>query len=169
MKEIKKAVLILIFLLSIFHICYSNELVYGSHVNKMSVTNIFSEKISIPQEGYITLLYFFNIKSISHRRILSEFDILLVNLNESQNKVKLIGVSFDKKEDKSFVELLSPYSDRLQLINDKKLKLHSFYIHTCGNCIKIILIDANSVIRYLSSNFDPVFLREIIQRYAHEN
>ncbi|NIO49917.1 MAG: redoxin domain-containing protein [Candidatus Aminicenantes bacterium] len=143
------------------------KLVYGSFINQTSITNIEGKEISIPQEGFVTLLFFFNINHTSHKRILTEFDFLLMNLKKIDDRVKLIGISSDKNE--KFKELKNIYNNRLHLVNDTETKLYKIFNYSCGNCIKIIIIDKNCIVRYLSSSLDPIFLREIIRRYINEN
>ena len=104
------------------------------------------------------------VKHISHRKILSELDFLIINLNLDYKKAKLIGVSKGEAED--FLEVQSKYNIKIDLINDEKEIIFKVFNFICKNCFQIVLIDRESKIRYLSSNFDPVFLREIIQRYA---
>lgn len=143
------------------------EIVYGSFINQTSINNIEGEEMSIPQEGFVTLLFFFNINHPSHKRILAEFDFLLMNLKKIDDRVKLIGISSDKNE--KFKELKNIYNNRLHLINDTETKLYKIFNYSCGNCIKIIIVDKNCIVRYLSSSFDTIFLREIIRRYINEN
>ena len=140
------------------------ELHFGSHIDKIEAFNINREKVPIPQENIITFLFLLNVKLISHRKILSELDFLIINLNLDYKKVKLIGVS--KGEAVDFLEVQSKYNIKIDLINDEKEIIFKVFNFICKNCFQIVPIDRESKIRYLSSNFDPVFLREIIQRYA---
>jgi|Deesub1362B_J571_1020462.scaffolds.fasta_scaffold00520_8 hypothetical protein len=145
---------------------YSEELVYGSHIIKITIINIEEKEILIPQPNIVTLLFFFNIDHSIHIQILSRLDFLIINLNQPDIKVKLIGIS--KGEKANFKKIKEKYNILFDLVNDKEEKLFKKFNYTCASCIKIILIDKNSKPRYLSSNFDPIFLRELIQRYAIE-
>lgn len=167
-RKIFIGILIIVFASALYGLLISQELVFGSHINEISIANIEGKKISIPQKGFVTLLFFFNIDLIPHERTLKELDFLLVNINKFDEKVKLIGISKDKKE--KFKEIQTKFNRRFNLINEEiEKRLFKKFNYTCGSCIQIILIDKNKKLRYLSSNFDPMFLREVIQRYANEN
>jgi hypothetical protein len=161
-------VVIILFAFSHYGRLISQELVFGSHINKMSVSNIEGEKIIIPHEGFVTLLLFFNIDFVPHIHTLSELDFLLANINKFDEKVKLVAIS--KGEKKKFKEIQTKFDNRFNLINEEKeKKLFKIFNYSCGYCTKIILIDKNNKLRYLSSTFDPIFLREVIQRYSNGN
>jgi hypothetical protein len=161
-------VVIILFAFSHYGLLISQELVFGSHINKISVSNIEGEKIIIPQEGFVTLLFFFNIDFIPHVRTLSELDFLLANINKFDEKVKLVVISKGEKE--KFKEIQTKFNNRFNLIDEEKeKKLFKIFNYSCGYCTKIILIDKNNKLRYLSSSFDPIFLREVIQRYSNGN
>jgi len=161
-------VVIILFAFAHYGLLISQELVFGSHINEISVSNIEGEKIIIPQEGFVTLLFFFNIGFIPHVRTLSELDFLLAYINKSDEKVRIVVISKGEKE--KFKEIQTKFNNRFNLINEEKeKKLFKIFNYSCGYCMKIILIDKNSKLRYLSSSFDPIFIKEVIQRYSNGN
>ena len=144
----------------------SKELLYGSNIKKISINNFKGKEISFPQKDLVTLLFFFDINYIPHQRIISELNILIINLNQADKKIDLIGISKDEKE--NFEKIKPRLNIEFNLVNDMKEKLFKFFNYTCGKCIQVILIDKGSKLRYNSSNFDPVFIRELLQRYSNE-
>jgi hypothetical protein len=133
-------------------------------VNPISASDFQKTIISFPEEDFLTIMFLFNSDNISHKRILSEIHFMLSNLPDS--RIKLIGIS--KGDTRNFLQLQGEINSNVHLVNDRKDKILNRFEYVCGMCIKILLVDKHCKLRYVASNFDPLFLREIIMRYDKE-
>lgn len=144
----------------------AQDLTYGTKVSKILLKDYSGREFFLPVDNSITVVYFFNIKNPVHLNILLELNYLGENLNYQKPIVSIVGIS--KANHKDFDDILNKFKLRFFLVNDNKNDLSKQFQAGCENCLKIIVIDKSSRIRYLSSQFDSTFLREIIQRYASE-
>lgn len=141
----------------------SVSLSYGSYINQVHIANSDGTEIVVPQKGVVSILYFFNINNIVHDNVLNNINFLIMNLSKGE-KIRLYGIS--RGEADTFEKITAKYNIAFDLINDREDRISSDFSYTCTSCIQIILIDRDCQIRYLSSSFDPIFLREVIQRYV---
>jgi len=76
---------------------------------------------------------------------------------------------YQKEIKKNLKKISSKYNFSFDLINDEQGKAYEHFKLNCDRCIMIYIIDKNNKLRYISSSFDPLFLRDIIQRYKSQN
>jgi len=142
----------------------ANKLVFGSVMNPISVSDFQKTIISFPQEDFLTIIFLFNLDNTSHKRIFSEIQFISSNMPDS--RIKLIGIS--KGDTRKFLQLRGQTNSVVHLVNDRRTEILNRFEYVCGMCIKILLVDKHCKLRYVASNFDPLFLREIIMRYDKE-
>jgi len=142
------------------------DLTYGTKINKFIVHDYEGKKLTLPFNDSLTLIYFFNIKNHLHLNNLLELDYLERNLNHIKPILRIVGIS--KGKDNYFQKIFTQYKLNFFLVNDKKNSISKRFQTNCNFCLKVILIDKSSRIRYVASHLDLFFLREIIYRYASE-
>jgi peroxiredoxin len=139
-----------------------DELIYGSRIKKIYLKDINKDEIIIPQENKVNVIFFFDINNMSQNNILNQLNFIIINLNYENESVKLFGIS--KGNNKKFKRISSKYNYNFDLINDEQEKAYNHFKLNCNRCIQIYVIDKNDKPRYFASGFDPIFLRDIIQR-----
>lgn len=109
-------------------------------------------------------MFFFDINYPPYKRILYELSILTTSIYPEKEIVKLIAISKGDRDD--FSKLQSELHKNIEFINDRDNVVYKYFRQDCGECLKIILFDSTNNLRYLSSGYDPLFIREIILRYG---
>lgn len=145
---------------------FAQELTYGTPVEKVALMDCIGKELTLPLDNSITLIYFFNVRNPLHLNILLELEFLYNNLNNSKPIFSIVAIS--SSNDDNLQSIYKKYNLEFFLINDKNNEIAKRFQASCDSCLRIIIIDKYSKIRYLSSQFDAAFLREIIQRYARE-
>jgi len=139
---------------------------YGIEIDPISSEDIHGQKFTIPFAGQVTFIYFFDSNIPHHLQKLSELDFYLTNLPAINQKIVILGISRDLSDKNS--KKLNNFETNIYFIDDSDLSLSTKFKYECGQCIKILLIDAKQKLRLLTSEFNLLFLREVIQRYAEE-
>lgn len=167
MSKTKKIVLFLILniLFNANQLISFQNLSYGSLIEKLNVLDINKSLQVIPKQNCVNIIYLFNINNAHQVQILDHIDYLLIHLDDKPNDISFQAIS--KSSSSKFFELDKIYAGRIIFINDEENIIHYYFNYSCGNCIKILLIDKKGVIRYITTSFDPFFLKEIIERYIN--
>jgi peroxiredoxin len=162
-KGISRGVCILIFVFYINPI-FAQNLTYGTQIEKISVKDCFGRELVFPLDNSVTLVYFFNSNNPLQLNNLLELEFLFSNLNASKPAVNIAAISMSTNS--ILQSIYKKYNLDFFLINDIDKGLSKRFQLNCGSCLSVIIIDKSSKVRYLSSQFDAVFIREIVQRYA---
>jgi peroxiredoxin len=141
----------------------SENIGYGSYIKPVSIANSDGRDTELSQKGVVSVLFFFNIDSATHNNILNKINYLIMNLDDSE-KLRLYGISKGRPD--AFEQIRAKYTITFDLINDDHERIYNEFNYSCSSCIQIIVVDRESKIRYLSTSFDPILLREVIQRYV---
>jgi hypothetical protein len=141
-----------------------DRLSFGSSVEQIATKDIHQVDIHFPQKEFLTVLFFFNIEKASNIRILSEISFMLINL--PYDRIELIGIS--KGKSRLFFGLKESRNNFYRLLNDSDSNISERFDYVCGICIKILFIDRECRLRYITSHYDPQFLRQVIERYGNE-
>lgn len=143
------------------------QLVYGSRVEAMNSVNCLGKEVIIPVAGSVNVLCLFDITSPGHISTLNNLNFPVANLDQGQGKpIRVFAISKGKED--LFTDLYRKYGLMFDIVNDQKGSLLKLFNPECSTCMKFIILDKHQSIRYISSGFDPAFLREIIQRYNKE-
>lgn len=164
----------ILILLSVFIILILNakalfsyqNLTYGCKIKKITLEDYNGRTFCLPVENSVNIIFFFNIKNPLHLNTLSELNFLFKNINQNKTIVNIVGIT---KENNDYIyDVIDKLKIDFFIVNDVNDNLSSIFDASCRSCLKIIIIDKSSIIRYMSSQFDALFLREIVQRYALE-
>jgi peroxiredoxin len=161
---LKIAACISLFILS-FGAIFPQDISYGTEVETVRLIDCFSKEFLLPIKNSVTLIYFFSFKNPNHLNILLELEYLFDNLNIEKTIFNIVAVS--SSDNSSLQSIYKKYRLEFFLIRDE-FRLAQRFQTSCESCLRVILIDKHSRIRYLSSQFDGAFLRQLIQRYAGE-
>lgn len=163
-RKVKISVIISLFVLLV-NVVFSQDISYGSSVEKIPVRDCFSEDFVLPFSNMVTVIYFLNAKNPIHLNNLLELEYLYSNLNVEKPIVGIVAIS--SSNNNNLQSIYRKYKLGYFLIKDEN-NLTKRFQSSCESCLRIIIIDKHSKLGYLSSQFDGTFLREIIQRYAAE-
>jgi hypothetical protein len=141
----------------------AQDISYGSSIESIILKDCIGRNVVLPAKNSVTVLLFFNINNPLHLSYLSELNYLYENLSAAKGKVTMAAIT--KGDDKTLLALSEKYSAEFLFINDKETSLSKRYQANCGGCSKLVLVDKSSKVRYSTSQFDLLFLREIINRY----
>ncbi|GEM_PF-5560178 len=163
-KKFKISISISLFVLS-FNAVFSQDITYGTSVEKIHVRDCFSKEFILPFSNAITVIYFFNNKNPNQVNNLLELEYLYNNLNIEKSSIGIVAIS--SSNNSNLQSIYRKYKLEFFLVNDE-YKLAKRFQASCESCLRVIIVDKHSKIRYLSSQFDGTFLRDIIQRYSAE-
>jgi hypothetical protein len=144
----------------------SYDLPYGTFIKPIKIKNYIGEDITFPDRKVVTTVLFFNIANKYHHNIISQINYLLITLRLQDVSFNMICVS--KGDSKDFQSLNDQLHLQCQLINDQNDKISDIFNTSCNSCFQIFIIDKSSILRYFSSQYDPTFVREIVERYSKE-
>ena len=156
---------ILLFTILIHNIT-SYDSLYGTYIKSIKTKNYKGEEITFPDEKLVTTVLFFDMGNKYHNNIISQFNHLLINLKLQDIRFNLICVSNGKIED--FQKLIDRLHLQAQLVNDQNNKISDIFNISCNSCFHLFIIDNSLILRYFSSKYDPIFVREILERYIKE-
>ncbi len=150
----------------LIHNMISYDLPYGSYIESIKTKNYRREEITFPNEKVVTTVLFFDMGNKYHNNIISQFNHLLINLKLQDVRFNLICVSNGKIKD--FQKFIDRLHLQAQLINDQNNKISDIFNTSCNSCFHLFIIDKSLILRYFSSQYDPTFVREILERYTKE-
>lgn len=142
------------------------DLLYGTHVKTIKANDYLKRDISFPGDDAVTTVLFFNINNKYHHDIISQLNYLIINLQSQDVRFKVICIS--KGDTNDFQKLHDQLHLECYLINDKKNKISDIFNASCNGCLQLFIIDKLSILRYFSSQYDPYFVREIVERYSRK-
>lgn len=141
----------------------AQDVTYGSPIEETVIKDCIGRDVVLPVKNSVTVLLFFNIENPLHVSYLSELNFLYENLSAAKSRVTMVAIT--RGDNKTLLSLSEKYSTDFLFINDKETSISKRYQASCGGCSKLVLVDKSSKVRYATSQFDLLFLREIINRY----
>ena len=141
-----------------------SSLPYGTQIKTIKAKDYLRRDILFPGDNAVTIVLFFNINNKYHHNIISQLNYLIINLQSQDVLFKAICIS--KGNLKDFQKLDDQLHLECYLINDKKNKISDIFDTSCNGCLQLFTVDKSSILRYFSSQYDPYFVREIVERYS---
>ena len=159
-----KAIGVVVFLVILLPLS-AQDITFGSPVESMFLKDCFGTDLTVPFGGIVTLLFYFDASNPIQVNNLLQLEFLSHNINNPLEVFRVAAIS--KSPAQALQSLSHKFGLHCRLLSGTKEALHLAQ-ESCGSCERIILVDKTSRVRYVSSQFDPTFIREIIQRYGRD-